>query len=216
MRKSYRNPLIVGITGGIGSGQTTVCNFFEQWGCKIINADQKAKEVIQKDKGLQRELKATFGKEIFSANGKLDAKKLAERAFRNEEETLKLNQLVHPRMVEVLIEEMERSRFSGKFPVVVIDAALIYEISIEKMFDAVVVVNAPLIQRQKRVRERDSMGKKQLKERMDRQIPLEDKVKWADYVIENDGTFEELEKRSKKVFQALMRRYEKQRRVKIS
>lgn len=216
MRKSYRNPLIVGVTGGIGSGQTTVCNFFEQWGCKIINADQKAKEVIQKDKALQRELKATFGKEIFTSNRKLDAKKLAELVFRNELETQKLNQLVHPRMVEVLIEEMERARFSGKFPIVVIDAALIYEISIEKMFDAVVVVNAPLAQRQQRVRERDGMSKKQLKERMDRQIPLEDKVKWADYVIENDGTLEELEARSKKVFQQLMRQYEKQRRVKIS
>jgi len=214
MRKSYKNPLIIAVTGGIGSGQTTVCNYFEKWGCKIINADQKAKEVIQKDKRLQRELKETFGKEIFSADGKLDAKKLAEQAFRNELETQKLNQLVHPRMVEILIEEMERARFSGKFPLVVIDAALIYEISIEKMFDAIVVVNAPLSQRQQRVRQRDGMNKKQFKERMDRQIPLEDKVKWADYVIENDGTLEELEVRSKKVFQELIRKYEKQRRSK--
>ncbi len=204
-KQRYKDPLIIAVTGGIGSGQSTVCKFFEEWGCKVINADLKAKEVIQKDKKLQRELRKTFGGDIFFDNGQLNTKRLAELAFRNELEIQKLNQLVHPRMVESLIEEMEHARFSGKYPMVIIDAALVYEISIEKMFDAVIVVDAPLPLRQQRVKDREGMTRKQFKERVDRQIPLEDKVKWADFVIKNDGTLDELKERSRQVFEKLMR-----------
>ena len=213
MAKRYKDPLIVAVTGGIGSGQSTVCKFFEEWGCKVINADLKAKEVIHRDKKLQKELMKTFGNDIFDHNGKLNAKLLAERAFRNELEIQKLNQLVHPRMVESLVEEMEQARFSGKYPLVIIDAALIYEISIEKMFDAVVVVDAPMQLRQQRVKDREGMTRKQFKERVDRQIPLEDKVKWADFVIQNDGTLDELKERTRKVFDKLMRMASDKRKV---
>ncbi len=213
MRKqTYKDPLIVGVTGGIGSGQSTVCKFFEEWKCKVINADAKAKEAIQRNRQLQYELKKTFGSDIFNKNGKLNTSLLAEKAFRNELETLKLNQLVHPRMVANLIDEMEQARFSGRYPLIVIDAALIYEISIEKMFDAIVVVNAPMPLRRQRVRERDGMSAKQFKERVEKQIPLEEKVKWADYVIENDGTLDELRQSTKKVYDALMRKTRSKKR----
>lgn len=205
MGRNYKNPLIIAVTGGIGSGQSTVCSFFEQWRCKVINADKKAKEVIQKNRGLQAELKKTFGNDIFSHNHKLNTKRLAEIAFANEVQTLKLNQLVHPRMVESLVEDMERARFSGRFPIVIIDAALIFEISIENMFDKIVVVDAPLVDRMRRVKERDAMTQKRFKERADKQIPLAEKVKWADYVIKNDDTIEELRIKTKKIYDELMR-----------
>lgn len=204
MRKKYNNPLIVAVTGGIGSGQSTVCSYFQEWGCKIINADVKAKEVITRNRGLQRDLRKTFGNDIFDKNKRLNTKLLAERAFKDELNTQRLNQLVHPRMVESLIEEMEQARFSRKFPIVVIDAALIYEISIERMFDAVVVVDAPLAERQKRVRERDGMTRRKFNERMDKQIPLEEKVSWADFVIKNDGSLEDLKRVTRSVFDKLM------------
>lgn len=205
MGRNYKNPLIIGITGGIGSGQSTVCSFFEQWRCKVINADQKAKEVIQKNRGLQAELKKVFGNDIFFPNRKLNTKRLAELAFANEIQTLKLNQLVHPRMVENLVEEMERARFSGRFPIIIIDAALIFEISIENMFDKIIVVDASPAARMSRVKERDGMTQKRFKERADKQIPLAEKVKWADYVIKNDDTIEALKINTKKVYDDLMR-----------
>ncbi|MGD9899472.1 MAG: dephospho-CoA kinase [Calditrichaceae bacterium] len=209
MRRQYKNPLVVGVTGGIGSGQSTVCEFFEKMSCKVINADLKAREVIQKDRNLQRLLKNTFGNGVFMENGELDRKKLAELAFKDELSTMKLNHLVHPRMVECLIEEMEKARFSQRFPIVIVDAALIYEISIEKFFDFVVVVNAPLNLRQMRVIGRDGMIRRQFMERVDKQIPLEDKVKWADYVITNDATLDELKERTREVFQKLMAKQKK-------
>jgi len=216
MQRNYKNPLIVGVTGGIGSGQSTVCSLFRQWKCKVINADMKAKEVIQKNRGLQSELKKTFGNDVFLPNRKLNTKRLAEIAFSNEIQTQKLNQLVHPRMVESLVEDMEKARFSGRFPMIIIDAALIFEISIEQMFDTVLVVNAPLTSRMKRVKERDGMTQKQFKERSDKQIPLADKIKWADFVIENDDSVDELKNRTKKVYNALMQLQHKQERKRVN
>jgi len=212
MAKYFKNPLIVAVTGGIGSGQSTVCRFFEEWRCKVINADLKAKQVIQKDAGLKKDLRRFFGNDIFFKDGKLNTKRLAELAFRDELNTQKLNQLVHPRMVETLIEEMEQARFSGRYPIIIIDAALVFEISIEQMFDAVIVVNASDNAREKRVMERDQMSKAAFKARADKQIPLSEKVKWADFVIDNNGILEELKKRTRDVYDRLMEQSKKSNR----
>lgn len=204
MGQRYKNPLIVAVTGGIGSGQSTVCSFFKEWHCIVINADVKAKEVIQRDRKLQNELKLAFDRSIFRKDRSLDTKRLAELAFKDEISTQKLNQLVHPRMVESLVEEMEQARFSGKYAIIIIDAALIYEISIENMFDAVIVVDAPVKIREKRVMERDKMTHKEFRSRLDKQIPIEDKVSWADYVIKNDGTLDNLKQKTRTIFNLLM------------
>lgn len=203
--QKYKNPLVVAVTGGIGSGQSTVCDFFKEWRCKVINADLKAKEVIHRDKKLQKELKQAFDRSIFRRDRSLDTKRLAQLAFKDEISTLKLNQLVHPRMVESLVEEMEQARFSSKYPLICIDAALIYEICIENMFDAVIVVDAPVRIREKRVMERDRMTRKEFRSRLNKQIPLEDKVSWADYVIKNDGTLDNLKQKSRTIYTLLIR-----------
>ncbi|MBN2424123.1 MAG: dephospho-CoA kinase [Calditrichaceae bacterium] len=204
MAYKFNDPLVVAVTGGIGSGQTTVSSFFKKWKCKVINADIKAKEIINKDKKLQHLLKQTFGKEIFDKHSSLNTARLAELAFKDEINTQKLNQLVHPRMVAGLVEEMEQARFSGRYQIIIIDAALIYEISIEKLFDAVIVVSAPVPLRAERVFKRDGMSRKQFKLRQEKQIPLEEKVKWADFVIENDDTLETLEKRARTVYNKMV------------
>lgn len=204
MLKKFKDPIVVAVTGGIGSGQSTVCNFFKQMRCKVMNADLKAKEIINKDKKLQNLLIQSFGKEVFTKSRQLNTAKLADLAFKDEFHTQKLNQLVHPRMVASLVEEMEQARFSGRYQIIIIDAALIFEISIEKMFDAIIVVNAPMNLRAERVYQRDGMTRKQFKQRVDKQIPLEDKVKWADFVIENDSSPEVLESRTKSVYYLLV------------
>jgi len=202
----YKEPLIVAITGGMGSGQSLVSSFFEEWGCMVLNADIEAKRVIQRNLALQSDLKKTFGKDIFFKNRRLNTKRLAEIAFSDELQTRKLNQLVHPRMVESIIEKMEKARFSGKYPIIMVDAALVYEISIERNFDYVIVVNAPLAMRQKRVFERDNITRNEFNDRINKQIKLEEKVKWADFVIENKQSLEELKKNTRKVFDIFMKK----------
>lgn len=202
--KKYNNPIILGVTGGMGSGQSTVCKFFTDWGCKVINADEKARFVIGHSKVLQKDLRKVFGNDIFYRDGKLNRARLAELAFKDELQTRKLNQLVHPRMVESLVDEMEKARFSGRYPIIVIDAALIYEISIERIFDEVLVVWAPLDQRQKRVLSRDNLTKEQFFERISKQIDLDEKKDWGDFLIKNSSSMDALEKKTRAVYDKLM------------
>ena len=200
----YIDPKVIAVTGGIGSGQTTVSNLFQNIGCKIIDVDIKAKQIIQKDELLQKDLKKALGNEIFFKDGSLNRKQLAHLALRDEAKTLELNRIIHPRMVAEVIEEMETARFSQRYPLIIVDAALIYEISIEKMFDAVIVVFANLNTRIKRVMERDDLKWAEVLARVQRQIPLEEKKSWADYVVDNNGAKEDLNKQVDNVYEELI------------
>jgi len=212
---SYANPKVIAVTGGIGSGQSTVCARLQERGCRIIDVDKKAKQIINKDAALQRELKKVFGEKIFSPDSKLNRKLLAQMAFKDESSTLQLNQLVHPRMVAEVVEEMESARFSGKYPLIVIDAALIYEISIEQMFDAIIVVHASLENRIKRVMERDGLSRREIISRVHRQIPLDDKKQWADFVVDNNGNLDDLNRQTDQIFDKLTARVQKARRLRV-
>jgi dephospho-CoA kinase len=203
-RKVFKNPKVIGVTGGIGSGQSTVCEVFKNLGCKIVNVDEKAKQVIKKNKTVQNEIKKEFGSKVFFRDGTLNRKLLASIAFEDENKTQLLNKIVHPRMVADVVEEMESARFSGRYPLIIVDAALIYEISIEKLFEHVIVVFSNQNQRVKRVMQRDNVKKEEVIARMDRQIPLAEKQKWADYVIDNRGEIVDLEIQVQKVFDELV------------
>lgn len=199
----YKNPKVIGVTGGIGSGQSTVCQFLKEMGCKVIDVDKKAKQIINKDRGLQNDLKKTFGDQIFDNKGNLNRRLLASLAFQNEQNTLELNRLVHPKMVAEVVEEMEHARFSQKYPLIVIDAALIFEISIEQMFAHIIVVYTSLQKRVQRVMKRDNQTRDEVMARVRRQIPLQDKRKWADFVITNDGGLDDLRKQTEDVFEKI-------------
>jgi dephospho-CoA kinase len=202
--KKYLDAKLIGVTGGIGSGQSTVCNILNSLGCKVIDVDKKAKQVIDKDKTLQKELRQTFGEEIFDKDGQLNRRLLANIAFNDQSKTLLLNNLVHPRMVSEVVEEMEQARFSQKYPLIVIDAALIYEISIEQIFDAIIVVYTDLKQRIQRVMKRDGLQKAEIMARIHRQIPLEDKREWADFVIDNNGSLQDLKVQTQRIYESLV------------
>jgi len=203
-KKVFKDPKVIGVTGGIGSGQSTVCDQFKKLGCKVINVDEKAKQVIKKNKTVQTEIKKEFGKKVFFRDGKLIRKLLASIVFEDENKTQLLNKIIHPRMVADVVEEMESARFSGRYPLIIVDAALIYEISIEKLFEYVIVVFSNQNQRVKRVMQRDDVKKEEVIARMNRQIPLAEKQKWADFVIDNRGEVADLEKQVQKVFDELV------------
>jgi dephospho-CoA kinase len=199
----YLDTKLVAVTGGIGSGQTTVSKMLDDLGAKVINVDRKVKQLMQRDAALQRELRHAFGKQAFNEKKELNNKWLAEIVFSDETKLQMLNRIVHPRMVAEIVEEMEAARFSGKFPIVVVDAALIYEVSIEQMFDIIIVVNCRKDTRIKRVMQRDDMKRDDVLSRMRHQIPLEEKAKWADVVITNNGTEEELKKSVDEAFEKI-------------
>jgi len=199
-------PLVVAITGGMGCGQSTVAKYFEKFGAKVINADLVARQVVDSDPEVKEELKKAFGRRIFYRNGKLNRKLLANIVFEDQLKTSRLNKIVHPRMVARIVEEIEQARESGKYPLIAIDAALVYELNLEHMFDYVVVVTSKMSNRIRRIKERDGLSEKDIINRINKQLPIEDKMRWADFVIQNNGTLEELEEKTKKVFQQILKK----------
>ena len=177
--------LKVGITGGIGSGKTTVCQIFEKLGVPVYYADQRAKELMEDDSQLRSEIKEEFGDDVYDADGKLNRKKLAEIVFNNEEKLLKLNGMVHP---AVFRDNQSWNEVLAKkgYPYTLKEAALLVETGSYRTLDKLIVVSAPEEDRIKRVMERDGSTEEQVLARIKAQMPEEQKVKYADYIIFND------------------------------
>jgi dephospho-CoA kinase len=211
----YANPKVIAVTGGIGSGQSTVCDRLQTLGCRVIDVDKKAKQIIIRDQTLKKELKSVFGNDIFHKDGSLNRKLLASLAFQSDVKTMQLNKLVHPRMVAEIVEEMETARFSQKYPLIVVDAALVYELSIEQMFDAVIVVFTHMDKRIQRVMKRDGLNREEILSRVYRQIPLEEKKQWADFVVDNNGTIDDLKFQIDKIFGDLTSDIRTARRIRV-
>lgn len=178
--------LKVGITGGIGSGKTTVCQIFERLGVPVYYADQRAKELMEDDKQLVADIRSEFGEDIYDTEGKLQRKKLAEIVFNDEEKLVKLNSLVHPAVFKDNQSWNEVLAKKG-YPYTLKEAALLVETGSYLTLDKLIVVSAPEEDRIKRVMERDQATREQVVARIKAQMPEEQKVKYADYIIYNDA-----------------------------
>lgn len=174
----------VGITGGIGSGKTTVCKVFEVLGIPVFYADTVAKEIMVKDSLLIEGIKSTFGNASYFEDGKLNNKHIASIVFNSEVELTKLNALVHPATFRAF-DTWEKA-ISKEVPYTLKEAALLFESGSYKMCDTVILVTAPLEIKLDRVMQRDAVTAEQVKARMDKQLSDEDKAKMANYFIIND------------------------------
>ncbi len=176
--------LRVGITGGIGSGKTTVCRIFQTLGIKVYNADIRAKWLMNHNKHLKQKIKELLGKDAYHRNGRLNRPYISSRIFSNKELLLKMNRLVHP----VVGKDAEEWYVQlGDVPYGLYEAALLVENESYKNFDKLIVVTAPTELRIKRVMQRDKSSRIQVEGRIHHQLPQEEKVKVADYVIDNSG-----------------------------
>lgn len=205
MAKKRKNALTLGITGGIGSGQSTFADFLEKRRIYLINADEKGRQVLDQFPEVLPQLKKYFGHEVFSPDGELDRSRLGKIVFSSRQMLEKLNHLIHPRMIELILQDLEEARKSGKYSVVAVDAALIYEMQMESIFDLIICVDSPMEQRIKRVMERDNLSREEIENRMRSQIPLEDKADWADFSLPNNSTLDELKERTNIFWEVLTR-----------
>ncbi len=195
---------VIGITGGTGCGQTTVANLFGDLGARVIHADDIGHRILQSDPSVRQELVAAFGKSILNRDGSINRKMLGDLVFKDQTKLYRLNAIVHPHMIAEVVEQLEEARQSGKFPLIVVDAALIYELSLEHMFDAIVVVTARLKERVRRLKERDGLSEREIMKRIQSQIPVQEKARWADYVIRNTGTLEDLRRHVEGVYRKIL------------
>lgn len=176
--------LKVGITGGIGSGKTTVCKIFEVLGIPVFYADPEAKNIMIKDEVLIAGIKETFGEESYFSDGTLNNKHLAGIVFNNEAELKKLNALVHPAVFRGF-DNWEK-QIPSNTSYTLKEAALLFESGSYKMCDINILVTAPPEVKIARVMQRDGISEEQVKARMDKQLTDEEKMRLADYLIIND------------------------------
>jgi dephospho-CoA kinase len=196
---------IVAVTGGIGSGQSTVSRMLaENYPCKVVNADLVAKQIIDTNPDVKELLAEAFGAAIFDKNGILLRREFAALVFTDKNKIQQLNTIVHPYLVSEFITAMEDGQASDTHKLIVIDAALIYEMAIEKYFDFIVVVYAPKQQRIKRVQERDRLTRSEILHRMENQFDLNEKRAWADFVVDNSYGMDELTQAVEKLYQQLI------------
>lgn len=178
-----KNPLQIGITGGIGSGKSTVCRIFSALGVPVYDADSRAKALMTTDGILMTQIKKEFGVLSFHADGSIDREYLAQTVFNDQEKLEKLNELIHPRVAEDYNVWMRKQENEY----VLKEAALLFETGSYRLLDKIIVVHAPKELRISRVLKRDAhRTREQVQHIMKNQLSDEEKVKRADFIIMND------------------------------
>jgi len=173
--------LIVGLTGGIGAGKTTISKIFTALGVPVFNSDEEAKTIVNQDNTVVTSIKETFGNVY--VGGRLDSKKMAELVFNDPEALNKLNHIVHPKVKKTFAKWIERNKNEK---ILIKEAAILIETNNYKELDKTILVVAPVSIRQKRVIKRDGVDSIAFKNRMKSQLSDTEKEKVADFIIHND------------------------------
>jgi len=182
--------LILGLTGNIGCGKSSLSDIFKESDFQIIDADIIARQIFE-DRSLLQEVFIHFGEGIRNSHGNLDRKALGRMVFNDENKLIELNNLTHPRIKSKILHNIEDAKNSNK-KIVVIDAALLIEGGYLEIIDKLIVVICDKDIQIKRIQDRDNCTKEEAISRINSQMSQEEKIRHADYVINNSGTFEEL------------------------
>ena len=183
LKKENKTPLIVGLTGGIGAGKSTIAKVFQALSVPVFNSDREAKKCISHDVEVVNAIKKEFGN-VYQ-NGELDKVKLAEIVFNDASALAQLNNIVHPK-VAILFEEWVAKNSAAKF--LIKEAAILIESGAYKNMDKIILVTAPELTRIDRVLRRDTISVEKVKRRIKAQISDDEKLAFADFVIVNDDT----------------------------
>ncbi|MBL7128227.1 MAG: dephospho-CoA kinase [Ignavibacteria bacterium] len=182
------NKLLVGVTGGIGSGKSEVCRKLEKKGFKVFYADPIAKELYIKNKELAEDVVKEFGKDILNFKGKINLAKLRKVIFQSKKNFKRINEIVHPVVIDYIMKEAIKCKEN----IILIEAALIFESLFDEQLDYIVMVFANKENRIKRIMQRDGARRADVENLMRYQIDERIKVKNADFVIKNNDTISKL------------------------
>ncbi|MED1722070.1 dephospho-CoA kinase [Brevibacillus parabrevis] len=185
--------MILGLTGGIATGKSTVTGMLRERGIPVIDADQIAREVVEPGKPAYEAIVRHFGKDILLEDGQIDRKGLGEIVFSDESERQKLNAIVHPEVRRVMREEAEAAEANGA-DIVFMDIPLLFESKLQHMVEKIVVVYAPGDMQLARMMERDELEEEQAQKRLRAQFPIDQKKLEADFLIDNSFSREETER----------------------
>ena len=181
---------IIGLTGGIASGKSTVSNWLISQGYPVVDADIAARKVVEPGMPALREITEAFGADILLEDGTLNRKKLGSLIFSDEEKRQMLNAIVHPAVREWMRRETERA-FDEGASIVIMDIPLLFESKLTHMVEETVLVYVSKETQLKRLMERDGYNEADALARIHAQMPIDEKRKLADYIIDNNGTISE-------------------------
>lgn len=193
---------VIGLTGGIGSGKSTVSRCLAELGAVVLDADKVGHEAFQPDTEAWHKVVAAFGRQILAPGGEIDRKKLGEIVFNQPESLSRLNQIMHPRMYDIAKARIEEYRQQG-VEVVVLEAAVLIEAGWTSLVDEVwvtVVSEATVL---RRLKEQRGLAEEQTLARIHSQLSSEERMKHADVVINNDGNLDEMKARVKELWSRL-------------
>lgn len=177
---------VIGLTGGIASGKSTVSNFLKQQGYPIVDADQVARDVVAPGSNGIRQIRQAFGTEIVDPDGHLNRQRLGEIVFQSASQMARLNHIVQPLIRTSILQQIEFLKRHGA-TLIFLDIPLLFEQHYEGLCDEVMVVSVDAQRQRERLMRRNSYSKCEAMGRINSQMPLADKVKRADVVIDNNG-----------------------------
>jgi dephospho-CoA kinase len=185
--------LVVGLTGGIASGKSTVANMFKEMGIEVIDADIEARKAVEIGEAAYEQIVTYFGEGILNDDHTINRSKLAEIIFNDSVKRQKLNEIVHPDVRRRMNEKKEAAILRGD-QVVVLDIPLLFESGLKHMVDVVLLVYVEKDVQLQRLMDRNLLTKEEALARIQSQMPIEDKRKLADKVINNNGTIDDTKK----------------------
>jgi dephospho-CoA kinase len=194
---------IIGILGGMCSGKSTVAGEFGKLGCKVIDADKIARELLEK-KTIREQIVILFGRTVLDSEGKIDSKKLAEIVFSDVDKLPSLNKIIHPFVLERAEELIEKYNRQNQVKAIVLDMPLLAEVGWDKRCDKLIFVDCKRELRIKRAKKKGIFDENQLKIRENFQISLDKKVAITDNTIDNNSGFSALAKQIAEIFSCII------------
>lgn len=182
--------LVIGLTGGIASGKSTVSNMLKEMKIPVVDADVEARLAVMKGEPAYSKIIATFGRDILLEDEEIDRQKLGSIIFHQAEKRMLLNEIVHPEVRKRMIGQVEKAKESGE-EVVVLDIPLLFESKLTYMVEKTILVYVDYDIQLQRLMERNNLRVEDAKARIQSQMPLNEKIKLADAVIDNNGTIEQ-------------------------
>lgn len=194
--------LKIALTGGIGSGKSSVAKLLRAAGIPVINADELARVVVQPEQPAWEALRQEFGQEFFHDNGTLNRQKLAQRVFSHPADLQRLNNLVHPWITRELHARL-RQLESHDEPLVIVEVPLLFELELQSGYDGVIVSYLDHQTQISRLQSRDSRSLEEIEAMIQSQLPLADKLRQGHYSIDNRGTREETQRQVENLIKGL-------------
>jgi len=198
------NRLLLGITGGIATGKTTVVDMFAQLGAAVIDFDILARLVVEPDKPAWKEIVSYFGEQVLMENRALDRKKLSQIVFQDRQKRKKLESFIHPRTLEEFVNQVNDITQKSPSAIILADVPLLIEVNWQYLFHKIVVVSVSPEKQIERLTKRDNISPEEAHNILKAQLPIDKKAGYADFVIDNGDSLQETRAQVEKLWQELL------------